>query len=155
MVNNRTHLDVSQINDFLYVSAWPVADHKEEIHRLGIRLILSMSLWKPSKELESRHVKNLWLPTFDSPILPIPIFMLNRGVAASKPIIRDNGKILVHCQAGKHRSVAMASCILISTGLTANQSMELIKEKRSIADPDIWYIKSRIQKYESMNNERK
>lgn len=154
MAKNTAPLDISQINEFLFISAFPLAEHKDELQKLEIRLILSMSLWKPSRKLVSEDRDLIWLPSFDSPILHIPLFLLKRGVDSAIPIIQDGGKILVHCQAGKHRSVAMASCILISTGLTAEQATSLIKERRPIADPDIWYIKSRILKFESKNEQR-
>ena len=150
MVQQHMSLDFSEVTDFLAISAWPKAEHRNEIQNLGVSLILSMHWWKPSKALESQEIKLLWLPTFDNPIFPIPMSTLLRGVNASQPVIQSGGKILVHCQAGVHRSVAMACCILISTNMTAGQAMQLVKQKRAIADPDIWYIQSRIRKFERM-----
>jgi dual specificity phosphatase 12 len=150
MVKQHMPLDFSEVTDFLAISAWPKAEHINEIQNLGVHLILSMHWWKPSKTLETQEIKLLWLPTFDNPIFRIPISTLLRGVNASKPVIQSDGKILVHCQAGVHRSVAMACCILISTNMTADQAMRLVKQKRPIADPDIWYIQSRIRKFERM-----
>jgi protein-tyrosine phosphatase len=63
-------------------------------------------------------------------------------------VIRDGGSVLVHCVGGRHRSVAMASCVLIARGLTADDAMALIKEKRLVADPYAWYIQWRIRKFE-------
>jgi protein-tyrosine phosphatase len=154
MATNTIPLDISQINEYLYISAFPLAEHEEELQKLELQLIMSMSLWKPSQKLAAGDRQLIWLPSFDSPILPIPLFLLKRGVRMALPIIQNGEKILVHCQAGKHRSVAMASCILISTGMTADQATSLIKDKRPIADPDIWYIKSRILKFESEYNQR-
>jgi hypothetical protein len=47
-----------------------------------------------------------------------------------------------------HRSVAMACCVLIGMGQTADQAMQLVKQKREAADPDAWYIQRRIYKFE-------
>jgi protein-tyrosine phosphatase len=82
----------------------------------------------------------------------MPISTLKRGVEAALPVIRDGYAVLVHCQAGMHRSVAMACCVLISMGLRSDEAMQLVKQKRSVADPDIWYIQSRIYKFERQWN---
>jgi hypothetical protein len=39
--------------------------------------------------------------------------------------------------------------VLIGKGYTADDAMQLIKEKRSVADPDVGYIQKRIRKFES------
>jgi protein-tyrosine phosphatase len=91
----------------------------------------------------------LWLPTFDNPFFPMPIRTLNKGVRAALPVIQDGGAVLVHCKAGVHRSVAQATCVLIGMGYTADDAMQLIKEKRAVADPDVVYIQKRIRKFES------
>ena len=142
--------DISQITESLYISAWPRGEHVDEIVSLGVRLILSMHWLRPSRTLGHPPVRLLWLPTFDNPFFPMPMRTLQKGVAAALPVIQDGGGVLVHCQAGMHRSVAMAACVLIGLGHSANQAMQLIKEKRAVADPEIWYIQRRIRKFESL-----
>jgi len=148
MQANYSNPDISQVTEYLFISAWPKGEHVEEILSLGIRLILSMHWRRPSKTLGNPPVRLLWLPTFDTPFTPIPIKTLRRGVEAAKPVIEGGGKVLVHCQAGVHRSVAMASCVLIGMGYTAEDAMQLIKEKRPVADPYVWYLRRRIEKFE-------
>jgi protein tyrosine phosphatase (PTP) superfamily phosphohydrolase (DUF442 family) len=143
------NLDVSRITEYLYISGMPKGEHAEEIRALNVRLILSMHWRRPSVMLGRAPVKLLWLPTIDSPITPIPISRLNRGVEAALPVINDGGSVLVHCRYGVHRSVAMACCVLIGMGYNAETAMQLAKERRAAADPDIWYIKNRIQRFES------
>jgi hypothetical protein len=140
--------DVSAITDYLYISAWPRGDHAEEIRALNVRLILSMHWIKPSRTLGHPPVRLLWLPTFDNPLMPMPIATLQRGVEAALPVIADGYRVLVHCRAGVHRSVAMACCVLIGMGQTADEAMQLAKQQRSVADPDVWYIQRRIHKFE-------
>jgi protein tyrosine phosphatase (PTP) superfamily phosphohydrolase (DUF442 family) len=140
--------DISQITDYLYISAWPRGEHAEEIAALGVRLILSMHWIRPVKTLGHPPVRLLWLPTIDNPLFPMPIRALEKGVRAALPVIQDGGKVLVHCRAGVHRSVAMAACVLIGMGFSADDAMQLIKDKRSVADPYVWYIQRRIRKFE-------
>jgi hypothetical protein len=146
--------DISAITDYLYISAWPRGDHAEEIRDLKVRLILSMHWIRPSRMLGHPPVQLLWLPTFDKPFLPMPISTFQRGVEAALPVIQDGYRVLVHCLAGMHRSVAMACCVMIGMGQTADEAMQLVKQKRSVADPDIWYIRRRIYKFEKYWRDR-
>jgi hypothetical protein len=146
----RQFTDVSQITDYLYLSAMPEEIHADEIREMGIRLILSMHWQRPHQSVGAAPVKLLWLPTFDSPLLPMPLKALRRGVEASIPVIKAGQHVLVHCRYGIHRSVAMACCVLIGQGYSAMDAMSLVKEKRAVADPDIWYIRARILKFENL-----
>jgi protein-tyrosine phosphatase len=47
-------------------------------------------------------------------------------VEAALPVIQDGYGVLVHCRAGVHRSVAMACCVLIGMGQTADEAMQLV-----------------------------
>lgn len=140
--------DASKITEYLYLSAWPKGEHADEIQALGVRLILSMHWRRPSKMLGNPPVRLLWLPTIDSPLTPLPIASLQRGVEAALPVIRDGDSVLVHCKYGVHRSAAMACCVLIGMDFSAEDAMRLVKEKRPVADPYIWYIRRRIEKFE-------
>jgi protein-tyrosine phosphatase len=77
------------------------------------------------------------------------MFVLKRGVDAALPIIADGWKVLVHCKYGVHRSVAMACCILIGTGHSADEAMRLVAERRAAADPHAGYVQKRIRKFET------
>jgi hypothetical protein len=56
--------------------------------------------------------------------------------------------VLAHCVFGRHRGVAMACCVLIGLGRTAEEAMALVAEKRAVADPHVWYIRGRIEAFE-------
>jgi protein-tyrosine phosphatase len=152
MAKRQTGPDISKITDYLYISAWPEEHHTDELIAYNIRLILSMHWWKPSKELNRPPLRVMWLPTIDTPITPMPIGTLRKGVEAALPTIKDGHAVLTHCRAGVHRSVAMASCVLIGMGYSADDAMKLISEKRSVADPYVGYIKKRIYKFEKSWN---
>jgi protein tyrosine phosphatase (PTP) superfamily phosphohydrolase (DUF442 family) len=139
---------ISQITDYLFISAFPRGEHVAEIVALGVRLVLSMHWMRPTKMLGIPPVTLLWLPTFDFILLPMPIRTLNKGVLAALLAIREGGSVLVHCKSGVHRSVAQAACVLIGMGYTADDAMQLIKEKRAVADPYARHIQSRILKFE-------
>ena len=142
--------DISRITDYLFISAWPESQHVGEILSLNIRLILSMHWQRPSKSLAQPPLQLLWLPTFDTPFTPIPISTLKRGVEASLPVIREGKAVLSHCRYGVHRSVAMACCVLIGKGLSADEAMRLVSASREVADPYAGYIQKRIQIFEQV-----
>jgi hypothetical protein len=145
-----TSPDISPITDFLYISVWPEARHADEIVRLGIGLVLSMHWLPPQRAICKLPLTVLWLPTVDTPLVPLPIGSLRRGVEAAVPVIHQGGKVLCHCKAGVHRSVAMASCVLIGMGYSAEDAMAATKHGRAVADPDIAYIRRRIMKFEEV-----
>ncbi len=118
------------------------------VHELGVQMVISMIPILPTKAFFGHPFKLLILPVADDPRLPIPIFVLKHGVNRALPIIEKGDGVLVYCREGRHRSVAMAACILIGTGYTADEAMNLICEKREVADPHAPYIEKQIRKFE-------
>jgi len=143
-------MDVSTITDSLYIAAQPGSADIPAVQELGVGLIINMvfHLRRP-KVLQESEVPVLWLPTFDFPLLPIPVETLHRGVEAALPVIERGEKVMVYCQRGRHRSVAMASAILIAQGYSADEAMALILERRPIADPHARHIERQIRRYEA------
>jgi hypothetical protein len=56
--------------------------------------------------------------------------------------------VLSHCKQGVHRGVAMACCVLIAKGMTADEAMRLVCERREVSDPYARHIQSRIRLFE-------
>jgi hypothetical protein len=144
-----TTLDITPITEQLYISAWPWPRHARQLEDLNIRIILSMHWWKPSGRLNRLPLRLLWLPTIDHPLTPMPLGTLLHGVKAALPVIQSGGAALSHCRKGVHRSVAMACCILIAQGYSADEAMHLAKSRRPAADPNADYIQARIRRFEA------
>lgn len=143
-------MTVSEITPYLYIAADPQGKDIDSLRPLNLDLIISMIFEKrPAKALDQLPAELLWFRTFDFILLPIPIKTLNLGVEKALPLIRHDGRVLVFCHAGRHRSVAMASCILIGMGYTASHAMRLINQRRQVADPYAWHIRRRIKKFET------
>ena len=140
--------DVSRITDFLFLSSLPRREHWEHIWELGVRLVVSMPLYRPPAVYCRPPFALAHCPTIDSPLTPIPLFMLRRGVNAALPVIERGDAVLIHCKAGVHRSVAMTACILIARGATADDAMRFIVERRPVADPYAPHIEARIRAFE-------
>ncbi len=141
-------MDVSAITETLYIGANPRGDVVESIHGLGVRMVISMIPIPPTRAFFRHPFKLLILPVADDPRLPIPLFVLKYGVKRALPIIEQDDGVLVYCREGRHRSVAMAACILIGMGYTADDAMALISAKREVADPHAPHIEKQIRKYE-------
>jgi protein tyrosine phosphatase (PTP) superfamily phosphohydrolase (DUF442 family) len=143
-------MDISKITEYLSLSSKVTKKNVDEVLELDLRLVISMIVQrKPPEALEQPPRSVLWLRTFDFPLIPIPVRTLNRGVEVALPVIQDGHRVLVFCEGGRRRSVAMASCILIGKGYSADEAMRLIKEQRDVADPYAWHIQRQIRKFES------
>ena len=148
-------LNVSRITDYLFISTRLREEDLEAIRELDVRLIVGMiASQPPPRRLAELEIDILWLGTFDFFLFPIPLATLHRGVDAALPVIHEGHQVLVYCQAGRHRSVAMAAAILIAMGHTADSAMDLIVEKREIADPGAWHIKRQIRRFEKYWRQR-
>jgi len=143
-----TSINVSTITETLFIGANPRSNAVESVQELGVQMVISMIPIPPTKAFFRHPFKLLVLPVADDPRLPIPIFVLKHGVKRALPIIENDEGVLVYCREGRHRSVAMAACILIGTGYTADEAMNLICEKREVADPHAAHISKQIRKFE-------
>jgi protein-tyrosine phosphatase len=141
-------MDFSKITDTLFIGDTPLRDDYDSLRNLGVRLVINMRLEKrPARDPHQSPLKLLWLPTVDSPGLVIPIRSLLRGARAALQTFCEGGKVYVHCAKGRHRGVAMGAAILIALGYDPDEAIELIKLRRPTADPDIFYIRSRILRF--------
>ncbi len=138
----------SNITDDLYIGNMPQVDDYDGLRELGIRLIINMRFSRgPYPDPHHTPIKLLWLRTIDSPFFPIPIAKLILGAQTALDTIRAGGKVYVHCAYGRHRGVAMGACILIAQGYEPEAAMNLICERRLVADPNAYYIRPRIMQF--------
>jgi protein-tyrosine phosphatase len=73
--------------------------------------------------------------------------MLKRGARQALETIQAGRKVLTHCAAGRHRGVAMGAAVLIARGFDPEEAMQLIVSRRKVADPQAYYIRSRILRF--------
>lgn len=141
-------MEFSPITDSLFIGTTPGRGDFDQLRALGIALVINMRLGLPPvRDGHNPPVEVLWLPVLDSPLFPIPLHVLRRGVTAALAALRGGGKVYTHCHWGRHRGVAMGAAILVAQGYSADQAMALIKKRRPVADPYIWYIRKVIERY--------
>ncbi len=141
-------MNFSRITNDLYIGTTPLREDYQRLRDLGVRLVINMR-WEHRlrPDTGTEPLSFLWLRTIDSPLFPIPIRALQRGALAALETIRAGGRVYAHCAGGRHRGVAMGAAILIAQGHSPQDAMELIKANRPVADPDIFYIRSRIVRF--------
>ncbi len=141
-------MDFSRITPDLFIGTTPYPQDYDTLRAQGVTLVINMRVERPPlRDPHNPAMATLWLPSFDSPLFPIPQGLLRRGVRAALAEIEKGGVVYVHCAAGVHRSVALAACILIAQGAELEEVLDLIKARRDVADPDSGYIRRRIERF--------
>ena len=108
-------MDYSVITDDLFIGTTPSAKDYDRLRELGVKLVINMRYtFGPRPDLHHSPLTLLWLRTIDNPLFPIPISKLMIGARAARETIQQGGKVYVHCAYGRHRGVAMGSCVLIA-----------------------------------------
>ena len=141
-------MNFSKITDDLFIGNMPTLTDYDRLRDLGVRLIINMRFSAaPKLDQHQQPITTLWLRSIDSPFFPISIQKLIQGAQTALETIRRGGRVYSHCAYGRHRSVAMGACILIAQGYDPQDAMQLIKDRRSVADPFAYYIRRRILKF--------
>jgi len=148
-----SRMNFSQITDQLFIGNMPSLKDYDQLRELGIRLIINMRFSRgPQPDSHQPPISTLWLRSIDSPFFPISIQKLIHGAQTALETIRTGGKVYTHCAYGRHRGVAMGACVLIAQGHDPFEAMELITQRRSVADPYAYYIRPRILKFAELWN---
>ena len=146
-------MNFSPITGDLFIGTTPSTNDYNHLRDLGVRLVINMRVeYRPRKDSHEPPLQLLWLPSFDSPLIPISIKYLERGAKTALETINNGGKVYAHCAGGVHRAVTIGACILIAQGHETESAMRLIKSQRTIADPYVFYIRNRILKFASQWN---
>jgi protein tyrosine phosphatase (PTP) superfamily phosphohydrolase (DUF442 family) len=141
-------VDYSQIIESLYIGTTPGPEDYPLLRQLGVRLVINMRFeQRPAPDMSQPPLHSLWLPSIDSPLVPISMHKLKRGVREALATIEGGGKVYVHCAKGRHRGPAMGAAILIALGYSPERAMQIIEQRRRIASPRAWYIQRRIQRF--------
>jgi dual specificity MAP kinase phosphatase len=129
-------VDFSQVTETLFIGTTPPSEAYPFLRGMGVQLVINMRIERPPfRDRSNPPLRLLWLPTADTPLLPIPVRALMRGTVAALETFAQGGKVYTHCKGGVHRGVAMGAAILIAQGHSPEEAMALIKQRREAADP--------------------
>jgi predicted protein tyrosine phosphatase len=125
---------VSQITPQLHVGGQYRRRGWSRLAARGITAVVNLRIEFDDKEADIAPDRYLYLPTIDND--PPTLEHLRQGVAFMAEEIERGGRVFVHCGSGVGRAPAMAAAYLISTGKTADEAWEKIREKRPFVRPN-------------------
>jgi len=137
-------MDITWLTDRIAVGGgiWN-AENMKKVAQAGITHVIDMQIEFDDTPLgEAIGVQVLWNPTDDDFELKPPK-LFQRGLEfAEKALAGDEAKLFIHCAAGVHRAPMMTLAILASMGWSIDDAMELIENRRPVADFADVYVES-------------
>ena len=87
-------LDISQITPDLFIGIQPMPQDYAQLHALNVGLVINMRFeTAPYSDPNPNPIPAMWLRTFDSPLLPITVSQLKRGVQRALETIQQGKAI--------------------------------------------------------------
>jgi protein-tyrosine phosphatase len=137
-------MDISWLTERIAIGGgiWN-AGNMAKVAEEGITHIVDMQVEFDDTVLAAVHgIEVLWNPT-DDDFEPKPVELFARGVEfVEAALAEDETKVFIHCAAGVHRAPMMALAVLGTMGWDVKDAMELIEEKRPVADFAEVYVRS-------------
>jgi protein-tyrosine phosphatase len=136
---------ITWLNDRIAVGGgiWSAAN-MEKVSQEGITHIINMQKECPDDtQLAKPHqIEVCWIP-IDDDFEPKPPSVFAEGVEFALKALEDpKAKLFIHCAAGVHRAPMMTLALLGVMGWTVEDAMDLIQEKRPVADFADVYVQS-------------
>jgi len=132
---NRETPDVTWLADDLAIGGRVLTDEWSVLAKAGVRAVVDCRAedCDPTELLARLGIAFLRLPTPDSGnFTPLQVA---EGVAWIKRQWAEDRRVLVHCQAGKGRSVLIGAAALTRRGMSADDALTLIRTRRPIVTP--------------------
>ncbi|CAD5123880.1 DgyrCDS12187 [Dimorphilus gyrociliatus] len=130
---------VAEILKFLYIGNERDAANKDIIDSLAITHVLNVTSHLP-EHFKSSGIIYKRLPANDSSQQDLMKYF-DQAFEFIETARKDNGKVLVHCQAGVSRSVTVTiSYILRKSYLNAYEGYKFVKSKRPVASPNLNFM---------------
>jgi protein-tyrosine phosphatase len=137
-------MDLSWVTDRIGVGGgiWN-EQNMEELVSLGFTHIIDMQIEFDDRPLAAPYpVEVLYNPT-DDDFEPKPPDLFQRGVAFALAALEDPvNRIYIHCAAGVHRAPMMTLALLRVIGWSLEDAMDLIQQRRYVADFADVYVQS-------------
>jgi protein-tyrosine phosphatase len=140
----RAHLELTAVNDWLYISGSGAAEDVSRIVSSGITHVVNAAAMVTSTSYpDSVRCLRLW--TADAAGVDLfaifPVVLEFAVDARSK-----GGRVLVHCSQGISRSCALSiALIMFFEGLSYTDAMAVVKQKRRVCSPNAGFLAQLIQ----------
>ena len=137
-------MDITWVTDRIGVGGgiWS-ADNMAVVSRAGITHIIDMQIEFDDRPLAKPHgIDVFWNPVDDDfEFKPPEVF--DRGVKFALAALEDpKAKLFIHCAAGVHRAPMMMLALLGVMGWAVEDAMDVIEERRPVADFAEVYVRS-------------
>jgi protein-tyrosine phosphatase len=123
-------LNVSQVDDLLFVGGEFTAAQWPDLGALGIRAVLSLQAEREDQFDGPPPDRTLRLPVED--FYPPTIAQLREAVAFIDMCRADGLPVLIHCHAGVGRASLTASAYLVAQGLSHGEAFDTVRRARPI-----------------------
>lgn len=127
-VGMHTSMEYSQITDQIYIGTNFCCESHFDPALLKMGVTYDLSLEEERVDSPTGGAAYLWLPVPDMQSPTPQQFAM--GVAFIRAAVQSGRKIYVHCKNGHGRSPAMVAAYLVTTGLSSDDAIALIKAKR-------------------------
>ncbi|KFM70307.1 Dual specificity protein phosphatase 4, partial [Stegodyphus mimosarum] len=122
----------------LYLGSARDAAHKEELQQLGITALLNVTQFCPNLFQEVFEYK--CIPVRDTGCEDIGAYF-QEAINFIDQVKSQNGKVLVHCQAGVSRSATICIAYLMATKrLRMEEAYKYVKSRRRIVSPNFSFM---------------
>ncbi len=124
----------SVIDENIWLGGQPRRTGLHKLARHGVTGVINMRSeyhYTLHKDLSEVHL--LLLPTDDNEAPTIE--HLREGVDFIKKIVKEGGKVYIHCWEGLGRSATMAAAYYVSRGRSIEEAWDHIKRRRSFVRP--------------------
>jgi protein-tyrosine phosphatase len=128
----------AEIGPGLHVSSDPAPENAFEVRlpanveglrNVGVRPDVVVSFIPTSSHVLNRDQMLIVWPIKDGPV-PVPQVACSLAALVASQL-RAGHRVLLHCSAGMNRSVLIAALVLMEQGMTADQAIARVRERRS------------------------
>lgn len=127
--------NASQITDYIWLSGFASACNKDELDTRGIKNVVEV-IYGPGEQHPNQGITYLLVPVIDDPRVNISIYFDKAADFINKCVQKEES-VLIHCVAGKSRSVTIVASYLIKyKNMSATEAIEFLKDKRDVCNPN-------------------
>lgn len=121
-------MEYSKITDQIYIGTNFCCETHFDPELLKMGVTYDLSLEEERVDSPTGGAAYLWLPVPDMHAPTPQQFAM--GVSFIRTAVNAGRKIYVHCKNGHGRSPVMVAAYFVTTGMSADEAIDLIKEKR-------------------------
>jgi protein-tyrosine phosphatase len=141
-------LNMDWVTEHLAVGGRVHPDDIPALARAGVTHVIdTRSEYCDDAEAMAREkIELLYLPAKDT--FPLTVEQLTDGASWAAERIRQGGRVLIHCEHGVGRSVLLTCAVLVYTGMSAHEALQLVQAKRWQAAPNHRQVQ-RLREFEA------